>query len=366
MSISIKNLLIGLIIIAAGAALYLNMGSSRSDVLSESKTALTIFNNCKDSSRSGGSGSETCYYKEFISLAEDRGPEFSFKTLFALQQLDNSAIGCHLISHGIGTGSYRKNPGSWQELIRNINSTCSYGAPHGVIEEHLSVSGQRMTEEFIPQICGLQPRADCNHIVGHLVLVETEADVDKALELCDVFKDNIQNEFCLTGVFMEYQTAINLIVHGYAPESWKNWPARVPELEKMCRSYGGKNAVACWEEIVHAALVKFKNDPERIFNFCDSAPIADAATKCRRHSIGIMATATNFDLESMKPICKIKQSVNPGFEADCYIQLIASAMSTLPNFGEQASRFCNGLNKEFVGNCLNYIKGSGNYIRGND
>ena len=365
MTISIKNLLIGLIVIVAGGAVYLNMGSFGGDALPESQTSLIIFNNCKDSSRSGRS-KEECYYKEFIQLAEERGPEFSFKTLTVLQQLDNSARGCHLISHGIGAGSYRKNPGNWQELIRNINSSCSYGAPHGVIEEHLSTSGQRLTKEFIPQICGPQPRADCNHIVGHLVLVETEADVDKALELCEVFKDDRQNEFCLLGVFMEYQTALNLITHGYAPESWKNWPARVPELEKMCRSYDGKNAIACWEEIVHAALMKFKNESEKIFNFCDSAPIAGAAIKCRRHSIGIMATAKNFDLESIKPICKIKQSVNPDFEADCYIQLVASAMSTLPDFSERAYRFCNGLDGEFSGKCSNYVEGAGGYTRGND
>ena len=359
MTISIKNILIGLIIIAAGFVLYLNMGGSGGDALPESQAALIMFNNCKDSSRSGGLETETCYYKEFISLAEEKGSEFSFKTLTALQQLDNSAIGCHLLSHGIGTGSYRKNPGNWQELIRDINSTCSYGAPHGVIEEHLSTSGQRMTKEFIPQICGPQPRADCNHIVGHLLLVETEANVDKALVLCDVFKDDRQNEFCLLGVFMEYQTALNLINHGYAPESWKNWPARLPELEKMCRSYDGKNAIACWEEIVHVALMKFKNDPEKIFNFCDLSPIADAAIKCRRHSIGIMATAKKFDLESMKPICKIMQQVNLDFEADCYIQLVASAMSTLPDFSERAYRFCNGLDEEFTGKCSNYVGGAG-------
>lgn len=366
MTISIKNLLIGLIIMVAGGAVYLNMDGSDGDALSESQVALTIFNNCKDSSKSGGAGTETCYYKEFMSLAEDKGPEFSFKILTALQQMDNSAIGCHLISHGIGTGSYRKTPGNWQELIRTINSTCSYGAPHGVIEEYLSASGQRMTKELIPQICGPQPRADCNHIVGHLVLVETEADVDKALELCEVFKDDRQNEFCLTGVFMEYQTAINLIIHGFAPESWKNWPARVPELEKMCRSYDSKKAIACWKEIVHAALIKFKNDPGKIFGFCDLAPIADAAIECRRHSIGIMATAKKFDLGSMKPICKIKQSVNPDFEADCYVQLVASAMSTLPDFGEQAYRFCNGLDDKFAGKCSNYVEGADNYKRGNE
>lgn len=320
------------------------------------KVAEDVKNACTGSNlQKRQTSKETCYYQEFIKIGEEKGSEEAFETLFALQKIDQSAQGCHLMAHGIGTGSYRNDPDNWQELIRNISSACSYGGPHGVIEEYLQDSGQKMTKEFIPQICGSEPRADCNHIVGHLILVETEADINKAIDLCGVFTDNYQREFCLTGVFMEYQTALNLIVHGYAPESWRNWPARVPELEKTCRSYDGENAVACWKEISHAVIAKFRGEPQKVFDFCNSAQAVEAALECKHHSIGIMAASHRFDLENLKSMCLIPQKNEPDFEGQCYIQLAASTLSTIPDAKDKVEAFCRGLSDEYRNDCLNRL-----------
>lgn len=296
---------------------------------------------------------ETCYYQEFIKIGEEKGSEYAFEILADLQAIDSDAQGCHLMAHGIGTGSYRNDPDNWQELIRNISSACSYGGPHGVIEEYFQDSGQKMTKEFIPQICGSQPRADCNHIVGHLILVETEADIDKGIDLCGAFTDDYQRQFCLTGIFMEYQTAQNLITHGYAPTSWRNWPARVPELEKVCRSYDGENAVACWKEISHAVIAKLRGDPQKVFDFCNSAQIVEGALECKHHSIGIMAASHRFDLENLKSMCLIPQKNEPDFEGQCYLQLVSSTLSTIPDGKDKVESFCRGLSDKYRNDCLN-------------
>ena len=316
---------------------------------------------CSDANRQQSSSKETCYASAFNGVALQNGHEYAFNVLFALQKIDIDARGCHLMAHGIGKSAYKNNPEKWQELINTLPPVCSYGAIHGVIENYVaSLRGEKSTTEILPTICGPKPRADCNHIVGHLALVETQAKIDPALDICANFANDYQREFCLTGVFMEYQTALNLIEHGYAPESWLNWPARVDELEAMCRAYDGENATACWKEIVHAALTKFRNNPEKIFDFCNSAQIEEGAKQCKRHGLGIMAAGLRFDLESLKYACKLKQpSFDPLFERDCYVNLVASELSTvLPEEAANIIPFCSSLDEQYRNSCFSQIGGT--------
>lgn len=298
---------------------------------------------------------ENCYTKQFSPLAEARGSGYAFETLFILQQKDSKAIGCHLIAHGIGLGAYQHNPANWQNEIRSINPACSYGAIHGILESYVAtLPGGVLPKELVPDICGSNPRADCNHIIGHLILVQTEAKVDKALDICDVFKDEpVQLEHCYTGVFMEYQTALNLISHGLAPQSWLNWPARVPELEKMCRTYESDKAIACWKEIVHAIAVKYKNNATEVFAMCDSAPTDKAAYECKNHSVGIMAAAYDFDYSQTRAICEAKQK-DPHFTGNCYFMLAASTLSTVntPRTRQETRQFCLSLQMQYQKACM--------------
>lgn len=299
---------------------------------------------------------EMCYAKYFQKVAAAKGADFAFNLLFELQKLDPDTTGCHLIAHGIGWGTYEHNPDDWKDQIRSINRGCTYGAVHGIIENLVDdLPDKKMSDELVVSICGENPRADCNHIIGHLLVVETDGDVDKALKRCQLFADNKQKDFCYTGVFMEYQTALNLIKHGVVPEDWLNWRARVDDLEKMCRFFQGLEAEACWEEIVHAALVKFNNNADKIFSFCRSAPFSAAAERCRRHSIGIMAAANNFNLVSMKDICKLSQKDDPDFEGECYQQLVASSISSIPQDRRRVEEFCLGLPEKFKDSCLSQI-----------
>jgi hypothetical protein len=326
---------------------------SRDSALS---SASNIFNFCQKNLQTFGT-KEVCYSQQFKKFAAVNGPDTSFKSLFALQRLDPDAIGCHLIAHGIGWGSYQKDPSDWRTLIRDMNPTCNYGAIHGVLEQYInSLPGKSLTPEIIPTICGDQPRADCNHIVGHLLLVETRADVPKALKLCDVFDfSSTQKDFCITGVFMEEETALNLVQHDIVPQSWLDWPARLSPLEKLCRSFSGANAEGCWQEIVHVALAKFQNDPVKTWAFCNTAQVPEGAKRCVRHSIGIIGASKNFDLPALKSMCEIPQKNNPNFQGECYGELVGSALSTIPKMAPEAKDFCNSLEEKFQAPCLSMV-----------
>lgn len=318
-------------------------------------TATTVYNYCLENAGLS-KGKENCYAEEFKKLGEKSGPEFSFLVLDSLQKTDPEAKGCHLIAHGVGAGSYKREPDNWRALVQSTDGRCSYGAIHGVLESYInSLPDKSLGKNVIPTICGLTPRADCNHILGHLLLVQTDADVAKALDLCGVFVDLRQNSYCISGVFMEYQTALNLVAHDLASESWLNWPTRLGELEKLCRSHDGKFAEGCWEEIVHVALVKFNNDPKTIFDFCSTAQVSNGAKRCKRHSIGIMGASKNFDLPSLKSMCSLPQKNDPSFEMECYPALVSSALSTIPSMVPEAISFCNGLDQEFKPSCFSMI-----------
>jgi len=154
---------------------------------------------------------------------------------------------------------------------------------------------------------------------------------------------------------MEYQTALNLVAHDLVPKSWLNWANRLPELEKLCRSYDGKYAEGCWEEIVHVALVKFNNNPKLIFDFCSTAQVSNGAKRCKRHSLGIIGASKNFDLASLKSMCAIAQKDDPNFEAECYPALVSSSLSTIPSAVPEAKAFCASLEEKFRPSCFSMI-----------
>lgn len=327
-----------------------------------SDVASGVLKNCSDGTRKTEQNKETCYSVEFSKVAFENGPEYGFQVLYALQNEDRSAYGCHFIAHGIGYGTYKRNPADWQKDITTIDPACSYGAPMGIIELYAaSLPGGVFTEDFIPTICGSSPRADCNHIVGHLLLADEsmKGNVERALPICQIFTDKTQRKFCQTGVFMEHITAVNLIAHGYADNSFLNWPARVPEIEKLCRAHQGEEAVACWEEISHAVVQKFPNDPGKVFDFCNSTPITEASYWCKRHSIGIIAGTKNFDISPLAHMCELPQPANdPNFKRDCYQGLAGSAISTTPRNTDYVMAFCDAIPKEYRGSCFGRVGSS--------
>ncbi len=327
----------------------------RSVPLSFNEEAAHTYDTCKDGTRDQSMNKETCYSKAMQDVATRRGPEDAFGILFALQKKDVDAIGCHFISHGIGYGTYERDPSHWQKDIQTINRSCTYGAVHGIIEKYTATLRRGLTKDVIPTICGSNPIADCNHIMGHLLLVETRGNVNNALDLCNVFDEKRQKAFCVSGVFMEQITALNLINHGYVPKSWLNWAARVDDLEKLCRAQDGERAVGCWEEIVHAVIVKFNDNPAKVFAFCDKSPLLEAASACKYHGIGIMATNTNFDQTRMHNICTVPQPNDSQFESNCYPRLVSSILSTSFNKTADAIQFCTSAPAQFQHSCFSQI-----------
>jgi len=302
---------------------------------------------------------EQCYAKAFANLTKKTDRDYAFQILRELQKIDPEARGCHFIAHAISTAETQKNPSKWKELMNTAPPDCSYGAAHGALEVYASTFPDgKLPKEEIPNLCNNPDTNNCTHILGHLLLVLNENDIPASLKSCQSLPHNALAKFeCLTGVFMERITALNLEIHGLATKEALNWAARVPELEKLCREQSGIPSVACWKEIVHAALLKFRNDPQQIVDFCERAPGEEETRQCIDHSLGIMAAGYNFELDRMKTICEVNVEA-PDFKNRCYANLVASTLSTVPQEKQSAVKFCGSIESAYQSACFTMIDNS--------
>jgi len=325
---------------------------------------------CRQSNLPKAQSKEVCYAKFLEKISFEQGGPKAIEVLLQLQKIDEDARGCHFIGHGIGYGMYRRDSENWRNDITSVSGMCSYGIPMGIIEQYIAGLPEGMvTKEFVPTICGPAPRADCNHIVGHLLLADStvKGDIDKALDLCTSLEGNkTQYNHCLTGVFMEHMTAFNLIEHGYAPESYLNWPARVDTVAQVCRSYDGPQGEACWEELPHMTAVKWNNDYQKVFDFCSTGDTLEEGKRCVYHSIGILAASYGFHIDSAKDMCGATLPASYDFPGACYSRLVASTISSVPHEVPQVVDFCSSLESSFQESCFQQIRNQENEIIRND
>ena len=327
--------------------------------IDKKQMALKVFNSCYPSQEHGSTDKLRCYSKEFKDIAFRQGSEYAFVVLYELQKIDETAKVCHVISHGIGWGTYERNPDEWQSQVAKINPTCVYGAIHGILEAYLDdIGGGKLTKELLLKFCQTNPHATCLHAIGHLALAEVKDNLSDAIELCAVFpKEKNKRHYCLTGVFMEHMIAENLVQHGLYPlERRTYWYKHLKDFENICRSQKGENNTACWTEIVHASSINFGNDPIKVIEYCNNAENEAGKKFCRRHAIDDMFPKKNFSLNSMKWVCALQQPNDTTFERDCYAAMLKNKLLVFsPEASADVIGFCSMLKNEFKSMCFSKI-----------
>lgn len=304
---------------------------------------------------------EQCYARELEKVARANGSEAGFALLQKIQTLDEDAYGCHFIAHGISYGAFERSPETWKTDLRNVSSACSYGGIHGYLEKAFDRFDLSLSKEHIADICGTTPHADCNHSLGHLLLVEHHGDIENALPVCDAFTSPTQRDFCLGGVFMEQITATNLMNHGIADSSYQDWPQRLPSLTEACMTYSGPRAVACWMELAHAIVAKYGPDYARTYAYCMDAPEEDARTACAKHAIGITLAIFRFNPQAAHSICT---STADSFTEECHMQIVSSLLATIPDALEEALAYCDAIEPPYRDTCRERAEATSKYHRG--
>lgn len=371
-----RKLLIGIIFILAVANIFIFTSIANSyfnkDVNAESSTgskadpqkeAQKIIYECQNLH-----AKESCYSDKFKKLTEKTDMSFAKQVLSKVQDVDpKQTLGCHLIAHYISIAETKKDPSKWKELLSEIDSnSCTGGYVHGILEAHMATNPDyKITATQIPVICSYLPDANaggdinCSHNLGHILLAQEQDDIKKSVEICNQVEDSKMKYECLSGIFMERMTRLNLEAHGISKRiSWDE--KNTAEMEKICREHTGIAGLTCWREIVHMFSVLNNNEPQGVYDACYSAPQEEYAKDCYLHGTSIMAVSYDFKQENLDKICSFYNEDAPAYNK-CSSYLLGGMLMSSAKFSNQVIGYCNSSPDEHKASCFGVM---GNVLNG--
>lgn len=258
-----------------------------------------------------------CYGEEIRKLLKQTDLPIALKTIKVLQDEDIKARDCHIIAHELTRGLVEKDPGKWDAYLGLINpSECNYGYIHGILEarkryDSTFVINDKTITEFCrtlrekKSISGVDQ--SCSHIMGHLVLVETDNSIPKGVKICKGIPEILQKE-CFSGLFMENFTRDNLVTHGLS--EYVPWDKKVIfAQEELCRSQSGNAALGCWQETSNLYLQFFPFDSESIFLLCGRGEKDEYRDACYFDSLASLLAIKNPTIQEYQTICSYYDTV---------------------------------------------------------
>lgn len=226
-----------------------------------------------------------CYNAEFASLTRSQGIEDAFAVLDLVRTMDSLSQDCHFIAHTIGGIEAKKDISKWKDVVSNrCPVTCDFGCMHGALQAYVGEAASPVDfGALLKDVCVDAKLPFCPHIIGHLLLVEADNNIEKALRMCrEISKDSAQSYECFTGVFMEEQLPFTLVSHGLLDKSALDWKKHLLESKALCGRFGGLYGGACWLELAHV-VIKAEDDPRRQFEFCATAGSSLERRNCTTH-----------------------------------------------------------------------------------
>ncbi|MBI4084514.1 MAG: hypothetical protein HY431_01270 [Candidatus Levybacteria bacterium] len=304
---------------------------------------------------------ENCYAREFGALTKETSFEHAVSTLTALQTVDEEARGCHFIAHNISTAATEKDPDQWQLLLGKLSpDACSGGYLHGVLEARYKIDDAFVLDaKTVPQICALTIRnnkdardGNCAHIMGHLLLVETGAHIDEAVNMCAALPKKMQFE-CHSGVFMENETRENLIAHKLAKKlPWDE--ETIAKQVDICMQYTGPAHVGCWRELSHMIAFVYKDDPGTLYLRCQDGKSQESIDECYEHGLSIISHTSHFRNETSALFCQ-PYIVDDEKYWGCVNRVIGSLIKSTPEFSTRAIGYCKTMPTSDLSSCYESV-----------
>ena len=311
---------------------------------------------------------ESCYSEEFKKLTEKTDLVFAQKTLSAVQDIDPKfTLGCHLIAHFISIAETKKDPSKWKELLQKTDSnSCTGGYVHGILEAHMSSNPDyEISATQIPVICSFLPDANaggdinCSHNLGHILLAQEQDNIGKSVEICNDVQDAKMKYECLSGIFMERMTRLNLEAHGLSQRI--PWDAKnTAEMEQICREYTDVAGLTCWREISHMFAILHNSEPQGVFDACYRAPTQEYAKDCYFHATSIMAVSYDFRSENLNKVCSF-YNTDPASYNKCTAFLVGGMLMSSAKFADQVIGYCASALEEQRDDCFGIM---GNVLHG--
>jgi mono/diheme cytochrome c family protein len=156
-----------------------------------------------------------CYEQAFGNVAYEDGPGAALDKLDELSSTNPVVQGdCHPIAHKIGAGGLLHFEGDVGKAFADGSGTCGSGFYHGLLQWKLAGVKADQVASVARSACNdPQIKANafnyyqCDHGLGHGLMLYTAYDLPKALDYCHQLKTEFDQVSCSGGVFMENQSS---------------------------------------------------------------------------------------------------------------------------------------------------------------
>ena len=319
-------------------------------------SAENIINNCNEEFNW-----RDCYGEQLGRLSGRMGLPETLKVLNEIMVRDARANDCHIISHEIAAAEIKKDPDNSLAMLKFVDQDmCMGGYIHGAIEgKKLFDNSMKIDETTIPEICNSIQEATgnknidpCAHVMGHILLVESGADLKKASAICDKLPSAAMQAYCNNGMFMENITRTNLATHGFNEQFFVT-DANANLVEEKCEEFEGIARTSCWRELAHMYVDLAYNDLGAVWSFCSRASTENDRDECYIHSFNSVLPLANFDSNQLTKICS-RMGDDPKRLSRCYSWAISTLILSSKNLAGRAIEVCEASNN-FKENCYKVL-----------
>lgn len=262
-------------------------------------------------------------------------PKLSIAEVFDIvrdiRREDPSYQFCHVLAHKLGQQAVLIDKDNWLSLmpLNPADGMCSNGFMHGVILGRFrdSVLDDATIEKAIPDFArACEPQeswkpssldqAICYHGLGHLFMFITDADIPKALMVCDRVSQSPTGDFgrvCREGVFMQ-------IYQPLEPDDFTLLES-LPEIptketyRRLCRGYDDEDEGACLREAWPLLRTEIMTGGKGIAAFCAAQPNQTESDHCFETALTIVGRQTQNDRSAAGDLCTTLPSDR---QAQCY------------------------------------------------
>lgn len=311
---------------------------------------------------------QRCYADHLSILNNSTNFLSSLTTLKKIQQIDQKTLDCHFIAHKLAISEVQKDSDRWLNIFSYIDqSDCVNGFIHGALEGKQGTDPNFIISEItIPQICDsvtqhilkkrrksnslLQtPEKTCAHSMGHILLVNSWANIDQAIDICQKLPQKLQFQ-CVNGVFMESFVRDNLQLHE-VQSKLEIKTENADLIVRQCNKYQGLPQTACWTESAHFFAELAKNSLTELKAYCSLAPNEFLKNNCYFHGVELIIENRWVAEETLKKICQ-DYIGNDDHIKLCVNKTLTFLLLSYAALHKQAELFCQNLPKNHIPYCF--------------
>ena len=279
------------------------------------------------------------------SIQKD-GAEDSY-TAFKSEASKLDSVSAHAESHAFGEALYELKG---LEGLSTCDSSFEFGCYHSFFGLAVSAEGIGTLPKF-DQACKTKygdRNLPCQHGIGHGILVYTDYNLVKALELCETIS-TLPTGGCSSGVFMEYN------FHSMAENADGSYLREKSEnLYEPCDTLPTRFQASCYVEQVQWWQGIEKGDFKIIGHLCAALPVHSDVYEACYHGVGNYgATQVSSEFEGTIKICALM----PNEESEALCHEGASWLIRGQEGKEQdAHKLCDVLHEPYRSSCAKKLQ----------